>query len=248
MHNFARAFLILPFFLAPLAACDSDVTDPTGGSGTGGASSGGSGTGGTAAGPCDGKVCGDPCSTCPEGAPCQQEACNANGECVGAEEAVCGSCPTEIPAEGSACPSIDLVCEMDDGPIVECRTRVTCTASGWTVAAPNCIPDPPPDPACPPAEPMGNCTVGTDPALCIYDTSTLCGCSDCLGGPCGGQAQWICSPAPEAPCPATAPQLGEPCIDEMLSCVYGSCAVAQVLAGRLCQDGVWVDAPVPCPL
>jgi hypothetical protein len=235
--------LLLALFTS---ACGASVTDETGGSG--GAGAGASGGGGGQPGPCDGASCGDSCTTCPEGAPCIPQACDALGECVSEAEVVCTQCPTEVPPEGGACPALSLVCELDDGVVVSCRTRVTCTDAGWSVQSPNCPSDPPPDPNCPPSPPQGDCAVATDPGLCAYDESTLCGCSDCLGGPCGGQAQWVCAPAPEPPCPAIAPRLGDPCADEALICQYGSCAIGQVLAGRRCDGGLWIDEGIPCPL
>jgi hypothetical protein len=95
--------------------------------------------------------------------------------------------------------------------------------------------------------PTGTCDTATDPSICGYG-DVLCGCSDCLGGPCGGQAQWVCAAAPEAPCPAVAPKLGTACSDPDLECLYGSCSLSAGLAGRRCTAGVWVAEDVACPL
>ncbi|MFO0551992.1 MAG: hypothetical protein U0271_26640 [Polyangiaceae bacterium] len=226
-------------------------TDGGGGSGgnaTGASHAGGAG-GDLPAGPCDGKSCGDPCSTCPPQAPCQQEACNSAGECVGAEQAVCSACPETAPVDGDACPSVGLVCEVEDGVVAVCRARATCTANGWVNEAPGCDPNPSQDPNCPQSPPTGNCDGAVDPALCVYTESTLCGCTDCVGGgPCGGQPEWFCAAPPEPPCPAVAPRLGDGCADEGISCYYGACSISPTLAGRKCQTGLWVDDPVGCPL
>lgn len=156
-------------------------------------------------------------------------------------------CPSEAPPDGAACDMPGLLCEVEDGIVVVCRATATCTAQGWENEAPGCSSIPPTDPSCPTAQPSGDCAVASDPALCVYG-DTMCGCSDCLGGPCGGQAQWVCAPPPAPPCPTVAPKLGGACTDEGLSCAYGSCAIDQVLAGRACTDGAWVSDPVACPL
>ena len=45
-----------------------------------------------------------------------------------------------------------------------------------------------------------------------------------------------------------AARLGQPCADEGLTCVYGSCALGAVSGGRRCQDGIWIEEGIACPL
>lgn len=166
----------------------------------------------------------------------------------GSGGAVPGSgCPATTPADGQTCEPIDLVCEYDEGFVLECRPKTTCTSAGWETLSPNCSSDPPPDIDCPANQPTGDCDEGADPSLCVYGNEVVCGCSNCLGGPCGGQAQWVCAPPPAAPCPPVAPLLGAACSDEAVSCTYGSCFLS-LIGGRTCTDGIWVDDDVACPL
>ncbi|NUQ75200.1 MAG: hypothetical protein HUU21_16745, partial [Polyangiaceae bacterium] len=195
---------------------------------------------------CAGKACGDPCTTCPEGAPCMPQACNAEGVCVEEALATCSPCPTAQPTDGDACPKVGLVCETEEGIVVVCRSRTTCTANGWQTIAPGCSSTPAPDPTCPASEPSGMCDVKVDPGLCELG-DTFCGCSDCLGGPCGGQAEWVCATPPSAPCPAIAPKLGSVCDNDGLACVYGACALGGTSGGRTCEGGIWTEDIVACP-
>lgn len=252
MRDVFRGSVFLTLFLTAvvLTGCDgndggSGGSGGSGASGGGGASGGSGGTGG-AGDPCAGKMCGDPCSTCPDGAPCMPQACDASGTCVSEEDVVCGGCPTEPPPDGTACAQVGLVCETEEGVILVCRSRTTCTADGWQTIAPGCSSEPIVDPNCPAAVPSGNCDVMADPSLCLYP-ETFCGCSNCLGGPCGGDAQWVCAMPPAAPCPELAPKLGAPCADEGQSCVYGACPLGGTSGGRTCLNGVWTEDIVACP-
>lgn len=174
------------------------------------------------------------------------QACDSAGTCVEEAAAVCEVCPGTPPPDGEACPLIDLVCETDEGVVLVCRSRTTCTADGWETIAPGCSSEPPVGPACPTSAPAGACVVMTDAALCDYD-GTLCGCSNCLGGPCGGQAEWVCGAPPDAPCPAVAPKLGASCADDGLTCVYGACPLGGTSGGRTCTNGIWTEDIVACP-
>jgi hypothetical protein len=236
-------FAAIPFAFVFAAACGNTVYDGSGGTGAGTSSP--TSTGATTD-PCAGKSCGDPCSTCPNPAPCAQQACDANGQCTVQGQFTCGGCPPSLPVSGSACSPEGIECEFATGFIVTCRPSATCLAAGWSTSVPNCPSDPPPDPKCPATMPSGNCDVMVDPSLCMYG-DVPCGCSNCLTGLCGGQAQWVCAPPPPVPCPATPPELGTTCTDAGLSCIYGSCAIGQVLSGRECKGGIWIDSPVACP-
>lgn len=240
------ALVALLFAAIAQAGCGDGGSGGSGGTG-GSGGSGGSGGAGGGGDPCAGKQCGDPCSTCPDGAPCQPQACDKDGQCVGEVDVVCSTkCPAEAPADGDPCPEVGLACEVDSGVVLVCRARVQCTQNGWLSVAPGCSSDPIPDPDCPASEPSGDCDVAMDPGLCTFG-DTLCGCSDCLGGPCGGQAQWVCAAPPDPPCPPVAPKLGADCTEEGLSCVYGACPLGGTSGGRTCSEGAWVEDIVACP-
>ena len=253
MSMITRA-LSLGFLLVSMismAGCDDGGSGGAGGSGGSGGSGGAGGSGGSGGSgggdPCGGKACGDPCTTCPEGAPCMPMACDAGGACVSEEDVVCATaCPTTQPADGDPCPAVGIACELDEGIVIVCRARTQCTPDGWLTVAPGCSSDPLPDAGCPATEPTGACDVAVDPGLCTYGDG-FCGCSDCLGGPCGGQAEWRCAEPPAAPCPAIAPKLGAPCSEEGLECLYGSCPLGGTSGGRTCSLGMWVEEIVACP-
>jgi hypothetical protein len=243
MRNLRISVIVTCLTVIGTAGCGSD----TGGGQAGAGGSGGVGGAGGAGGggdACAGQACGDACTTCPEGAPC---ACNAEGACVGEALAVCSPCPATPPTDGEACAPAGLVCETEEGIIIVCRSRTTCTANGWLTTAPGCSIDPAPDPACPAAQPSGTCDKTVNKELCKYG-DPFCGCSDCLGGgPCGGQAEWVCAAPPSAPCPAIAPKLGAVCADDGLSCVYGTCYLGGTSGGRTCEGGIWTEDILPCP-
>ena len=248
MSPFARgtsALVALLFAAVTQGGCGDGGS---GGSGGTGGSGGDGGSGGAGGGdPCAGKQCGDPCTTCPEGAPCQPQACNKDGQCVGEVDAVCSTkCPAEAPADGDPCPQVGLACEVDGGIVLACRARVQCTQNGWLSVAPGCSSEPIPDPDCPASEPSGDCDGAMDPGLCAYGDG-FCGCSSCPDGPCGEQAQWVCASPPEPPCPPVAPKLGADCAQDGLKCLYGSCALGGTVGGRACFDGAWTEDIIACP-
>jgi hypothetical protein len=238
--SLAASLLALSFTVAAAAGCGSD-SNTSGGGGEGG--DGGSGGAG-GANACAGLACGDTCPACEGGTAC---ACDADGQCVEAGLAVCSACPATPPSDGDACPKPGLVCEAEEGIVIVCRARATCTDKGWQNLAPGCSSDPGSDPKCPATKPMGACDVANDPGLCPVET-TYCGCSNCLGGPCGGAGEWVCIEPPAPPCPAIAPKLGAPCSQDKLACVYGACPLGGTTGGRSCLDGVWKEDIVPCPL
>jgi hypothetical protein len=121
-----------------------------------------------------------------------------------------------------------------------------CTASGWVSGIGAC--PPPPTDKCPAtladAEGKACSVVG---AFCAYG-DRVCGCGNCFGGPCGGDAKWVCDPKNDDPsCPSKLPNLGVPCTKEGAKCVYGTCAAGNI-AGRVCKGGFYRDEPMACPL
>lgn len=238
-----RLFLIFPSILGLALAIPACGGSDTGGGTESGSSSSSSSSG--AADPCAGKACGEPCTDCPAGG-CDAQACNSMGQCVAQAEALCSPCPQSMPADGAPCPQTALVCELEDGPILPCRARIVCQASGWQNVAPGCSSLLPADTNCSAPPPTGACDINTDPLLCATPDS-FCGCSNCLAGPCGGPAEWVCASPAAAPCPPQAPKLGEICSMEGLKCVYGACALGGTSGGRSCYKGLWIEDIVNCP-
>jgi hypothetical protein len=157
-------------------------------------------------------------------------------------------CPPTEPVDGSQCDPehVGLSCEYDEGPVVICRGYYTCGGGTWAGLFPGCSSEVPAAANCPAEPPSGTCTLPEGLELCTYADGTHCGCSNCLGGPCGGPAEWVCAPPPGGGCPATAPNFGQPCSTEGLQCSYGSCALG-TQGQRNCQGGIWLNAGVPCP-
>lgn len=170
------------------------------------------------------------------------------GQCVAEAEALCSPCPTSMPADGAACPQEGLICEVDEGPILVCRARVVCQVggAGWKNVAPGCSSFLPTDTDCATPPPTGACDMANDPPLCATPDA-FCGCSNCLNGPCGGPAEWVCAALPAAPCPPEAAKLGETCAMEGLKCVYGACPLGGTSGGRSCYKGLWIEDIVNCP-
>lgn len=157
-------------------------------------------------------------------------------------------CPPGEPSDGADCATdhLGLSCEYDQGPIVTCRGMYSCTSGQWSLLAPGCssVVGSPPD--CPADPPSGSCPSPDAQELCIYADGTHCGCSNCLGGPCGGPAEWVCGTPPGGDCPATAPNFGQACSQEGAECTYGACALG-TQAQRNCMGGIWLNFGVPCP-
>jgi hypothetical protein len=211
-----------------LWACGSDVAvfgdDGDGGMGgavgTGGSSSTSSGTGGTTS---------------------TSTSSGTGGTAV--------SCPPTAPTHGSECDDIGVKCGYDDGPIISCRGWMECGTDGtWFVTDPNCQDWPPPAVNCPPQPPPpGPCPSQQNGAICLYPDDTQCGCTNCMGGPCGGPTQWVCVAPPGGGCPSAAPNIGQPCSPDGVECMYGSCSYG-TQGGRNCEGGVWVHVDVMCPM
>lgn len=162
-------------------------------------------------------------------------------------------CPVQPPGSGATCSGLEgRTCEYGNDPRIYCRGYFMCVPTGsgephWQDAGnPDCPPPPVGD--CPPTPTVtGECQ--PDGLICIYSEGAQCACSACTGGPCGQTPYWACSLPPPTYCPGQAPNSGQACseADEGVVCDYGSCSGGTV-AKRICQDGVWVDEPVPCPV
>lgn len=160
-------------------------------------------------------------------------------------------CPSAPPSHDALCTGFEgRTCEYGSDPRIYCRTSYTCVDMGaggarWQdPGGPDCPPPPVGD--CPPT-PTATGECKPDGLVCIYSEGAQCACSSCTGGPCGQIAYWACSPPPPTYCPGQAPNVGQACSEEGVVCNYGSCSGGTV-AKRICQDGVWVDEPVPCPV
>ncbi len=97
----------------------------------------------------------------------------------------------------------------------------------------------------PPAGQTCDATGGVE--WCTFG-DTLCGCGQCLEGPCmTNPAQWACSGPPTTPgCPALLPNSGAPCTSSGLECSYGyPCGGSGAVAA--CQNGFWAWQTIECP-
>ena len=214
-----------------VGACGTTVTEFGGGGsggGTGGSTSTSSGTGGST-------------STSSGTGGSTSTSSGTGGSTTG--------CPPTPAADGAECDEPGLKCEYGDGPIIGCRGWMECGDDElWFVMDPNCMDWPPPAVGCPPQPPQpGQCPMDLNGTLCLYPDDTQCGCTNCLGGPCGGPPQWVCVPPPGGSCPSKAPNFGQPCSPDGLECLYGSCSLG-TQGERDCDGGVWVDVEVACPL
>ena len=209
--------------------CGTKVDLGSGGSGGHGGAAAQTGTGGGDPA-CDGKTCGDSCPSGDGG----QHICDGFGQCSPALDVTCSPCPEATPGEGNACPQIGLVCEFDPGPVLNCRRRSTCDASGWHNASTDCSTSPAPSGECPGSEPSGTCPASDH--VCAYEDA-FCGCSV--------SSQWLCAGPPASPCPVIAPLLGAACKPEGAVCDYGDCAI-DFFGERRCEQGLWVEGNLGC--
>jgi hypothetical protein len=155
-------------------------------------------------------------------------------------------CPASLPSSGAACSKDGLVCGYGDDPRPQCRPTATCSNGSWSVGKGVCPPSP--TATCPAsAVAAAGQACSPDGAFCTYG-NVICGCSACGAGPCGLDATWHCDAPPADPrCPRAVPNLGRACSNDGLSCTYGSCGAGDI-AGRKCENGVWIDQPSACPV
>ena len=190
---------------------------------------------------------------CGVGEICQGESvCGCNVVCGGPDMlGICMSpttngCPL-VPPTGGACGLPNgSVCEYGSDELVSCREHVICSNGQWSF----------PPGACPVLDKAGQngCLAdatgaGSDCAtngqICDMGGGQLCECGACFGGPCMTKTTWACSGPPGQGCPALAPDTGQPCATDGLTCNYGvGCSFSS--AQRSCVGGVWVDQPLAC--
>lgn len=177
-----------------------------------------------------------------------QAVCNPNsGHCEAAPIAPPGDlCPGSQPFDGQGCAGLEgKVCEYGNDIRIYCRSNSYCTNGVWASTETGC---PPIDTTgCPANTPASGdlCDLMLDGDICVYG-ETSCVCSSCLGGPCSNTPLFGCGSPPSAPCPNVAPNYGQPCDQEGISCSYGYMCTSTG-ATRVCQGGVWVDEGVACP-
>jgi hypothetical protein len=81
--------------------------------------------------------------------------------------------------------------------------------------------------------------------LCLYreegEPDVQCGCVMCELEECMPEPiQWYCATGAEQPgCPVDAPEFGQACDSEGLTCIYGSLQL-QTLIRRECTNGMWL--------
>jgi len=138
------------------------------------------------------------------------------------------SCPMSAPVLGQPC-AAGLSCSYGDDLRWACRARFVCQNNQWVSggsATPvNCAPlvD---CAATPGGFPLVNQQCPTVGEECSFD-GMASGIIYCRCNFCGSStscpmsmASWACAGAPIAPCPAQAPNEGQPC-DKKQSCTYG---------------------------
>jgi hypothetical protein len=158
------------------------------------------------------------------------------------------SCPAAAPPQGAPCSASDLRCTWGDDARFGCRTEAQCTSAAWQVTQPAC---PSPEPACPATPPSPpdagepSCTGAQLGLTCVYD-ATAYTCAPCSGSLCHAQNLWQTKTLAPG-CPATLPNLGEPCTAAGTACNYNACAddqpVSWVLGAAMsCEAGLWTAA------
>jgi hypothetical protein len=218
--------ILLPVAFAVLWACGGSTF--TGGAlPDGGGSSSGSGSSGSSSGSGSGS-----------GSSGSSSGSSSSGSGSGGSTA---TCPANLPAASSPCPRVGLECEYGDSANPSCNQIVSCESGGWSV--------PPNGQTCP---------VGTCPATyagvpqnkacspagldCSY-AQGQCNCTSTLPVATPNPI-WECS-TPAAGCPEPRPRIGASCTQPGLSCDYGACTGGAAIQ---CEDGVWTEENLPCPV
>ncbi len=163
---------------------------------------------------------------------------------TGAGGSAPSGCPVGLPAAGTSCPGLFLMCTYGASDFVSCRASASCLDDGWHIQLPppNCEVV---DPACPPEAPPPQSLCPSEGVKCAFAGGTQCLCTTCFGGPCGPPPPlWVCG-TPGAECPEVPPNAGAPCSSEGLQCVYGDPCSTGVDAR--CEGGAWVWEPGVCP-
>ncbi len=158
------------------------------------------------------------------------------------------ACPSSIPKDGAPCGALETdECEYGDNVNIGCRIHAQCMKGKWVVGLTGCPPTPGPGQAgCPNDTSVDGSTCASDGLLCDMGGGASCLCAQCVG-PCSTEAGWHCAKPPTSPCAKTAPNVGQPCTEEGLSCAYGV-ACSQTGATRVCKGGLWHDETLACPL
>jgi hypothetical protein len=86
-------------------------------------------------------------------------------------------------------------------------------------------------------------TCSPNDAYCDYPEGR-CSCTNDLGLP-TPTPTWACQDPSDPSCPLPRPHLGTACMQEGLSCDYGSCTVLGGSAQQ-CTGGVWVESNYAC--
>jgi hypothetical protein len=186
---------------------------------------------------------------CAPSSPPVQAVCNQTTKhCQAVAKPAALVCPATAPQANSPCANEGAACEYGDDPRPDCRPQASCMQGVWSVLQPKCPALPGPgESGCPSDLTANGASCATEGLFCNMGAGASCLCSSCLGGPCSNKAQWGCVAAPAAPCPTVAPDAGQPCAPEGTECAYGvGCSKGSAL--RKCQQGVWVQESVVCPL
>lgn len=158
-------------------------------------------------------------------------------------------CPTEQPNDGAPCTQAEsLSCEYGTDLRPACRVHATCKAGKWSAPLPKCAGVPVAGQgSCPTSSAASGMSCAADGLVCDMGGGASCTCTQCPGGPCSTAPIWACWAPQGGNCPGVAPDLGQSCNVEGVSCGYGLCG-GPTGTLRKCNGGVWVEVPQSCPV
>jgi hypothetical protein len=143
-------------------------------------------------------------------------------------------------AVGSAC-AVPTACSSGDDVDLGCRSILVC--QNGTLSMQNSLfircgassGSP-----CPATRPEDGTSCPLHAQVCSYSTGTCACATGCESpvdaGPCQQAKTWHCSPATATGCPRQAPHLGTPCLQESITCSYGSPCLQFEFR---CHGGFW---------
>lgn len=153
-------------------------------------------------------------------------------------------CEDSTPDAASACGSNGLLCTYGNSARFDCRTTAFCESKAWVVET-EC--DEPPEGYCPDPRPSDGqtCEYYWLAPPCLYD-NIWCSCVNCPDGQCDS-SRWECIDAVEGNgCPVSAPNLGDSCDSQGLSCRFGDPCNGGI--SQICRNGYWDTTGVSCEL
>jgi hypothetical protein len=150
-------------------------------------------------------------------------------------------CPPGSPDSGASCVAEGQMCSYGEGPQVSCRNVALCEGGRFSGTPAGLGPCLDPTPSCS-AGSLDGGTCDPNAPYCAGGDGIQCVCQPCPPGgglwACrqpdpSGMSWWHCLPPPPPPCPATAPNIGQPCaVTTTVHCFYLTTCAS-------CSDGHW---------